>query len=254
MNEPLTQSNRAVPIVAAITAGASAVAMAKGYIVANNGFGSGDIPAMVTWSVPLALLVYLCFRPITRRISSSSGVWAYLLMAPVGAVVGLIWTIMASLVLGGYMAAFSFPIVLCWVGGGILAGLVAALMTAPKWWPMAIAVSLLTVFVFARATSYAQSSPSHAIRVVLAPGLSNSDVDRFWREVIGGANPKASGHVLADGIAGAGVADYQDGSPVIMVDLRSRISDERRDSILAMIRRSPLVRSASLTPTSDQQR
>jgi hypothetical protein len=84
----------------------------------------------------------------------------------------------------------------------------------------------------------------------LASGLSSKDINRFWQEVIGRPGSHPGEHSLLDGISGAGVADYENGSPVIVVSLNKHLRANRRDVILAKIRQSPWVRSASLM--SDQ--
>jgi hypothetical protein len=162
---------------------------------------------------------------------------------------GITTTVLASLILGGWVMAFSFPVLFCWVVAGLLAGVVAAWLMSPKSWPAAIALTTLIIFALFRANVYAQA-PEPRLRVVLAPGLNSYDVNRFWQEVIGSPGPHPGEHALLDGISGAGVAGYENESTVIVVSLSKHLRADRRDVILAKIRQSPLVRSASLM--SDQ--
>ena len=111
--------------------------------------------------------------------ASSSNVLRYLVLPAIGSSLGIITTVLAALILGGWIMAFSFPV-------------------------------------------------------------------RFWQEVIGIPGPRPGEHSMLDGIPGAGVTDSENGSPVIVVSLSKHLSPDRRDKILAKIRHSPLVRSASL--------
>jgi hypothetical protein len=233
-----------VPALAALSAELFAVGIATSYPATNNWFGAGDLPAMVILSLPLVLLVYFSFRTATRRIVSSREGVRYLVLPSIGALLGIITTVLASLILGGWILAFSFPVLFCWVVAGLLAGVVAAWLMSPKTWPIAVALTTLIIFALFRASVYAQA-PEPRLRVVLAPGLNSNDVNRFWQEVIGSPGRHPGEHALLDGISGAGVADYENGSPVIVVSLSKHLRADRRDVILARIRQSPLVRSAS---------
>ena len=238
-----------VSALAALSAGFFAVGIATSYTATNSWFGAGDLPAMVVWSLPLVLLVYFSFRTATRLTASSPEVLRYLVLPMIGGMLGITTTVLASLILGGWIMAFSFPVLFCWVVAGLLAGVVAAWLMSPKSWPAAIALTTLIIFALFRANVYAQA-PEPRLRVVLAPGLNSYDVNRFWQEVIGSPGPHPGEHALLDGISGAGVAGYENESTVIVVSLSKHLRADRRDVILAKIRQSPLVRSASLM--SDQ--
>jgi hypothetical protein len=238
-----------VPALAAFSTELFAVGIATTYLATNNWFGAGDLPAMVIWSLPLVLLAYFSFRTATRRMVSLPEGVRYLALPLIGALLGIITTGLASLILGPWILAFSFPVLFCWVVAGFLGGVVAAWLMSPETWRIAVALTTLIIFALVRASVYAQT-PEPRLRVVLAPGLNSDDVNRFWQEVIGSPGPHPGEHSLLDGISGAGVADYDNGSPVIVVSLRKHLRADRRDVILARIRQSPLVRSAS--PMSDQ--
>jgi hypothetical protein len=238
-----------VPALAAFSAELFAVGIATSYTATNNWFGAGDLPAMVIWSLPLVLLVYLSFRTATRRLASSPEGVRYLVLPLVGGLLGIITTVLASLILGRWLLAFSFPVLFCWVVAGLLAGVVAAWLMSAKTWPIAVALTPLIIFALFRASVDAQAPEPH-LRVVLAPRLNSNDVNRFWQEVIGSPGRHPGEHSLLDGISGAGVADYENGSPVIVVSLSKHLRAGRRDVILTRIRQSPLVRSVA--PMSDQ--
>jgi hypothetical protein len=239
-----------VAATAAVSAELFALAIATGFLAANNWFGAADLTAMVVWSLPLVLLVRLAFGPVLRRMTASPIYLRYLVLTLLGALLGIVWTSLVYMVLGGWIFAFSFPVLLCWVGGGLLAGVLASWMTSPKSWPTAFVLTSLTILALVATTAYA-NAPKSRVRVVLAPGLTDSQVQQFWEEVIGEKTVRTRGHSMRDGITGAGVVGYERGAPVIEVSLQRHLRAAQRDSVLAMIRRSQLVREASLVSEND---
>jgi hypothetical protein len=234
-----------IPLIAAISAELFAIATAWFFVTGNNGFGSGDLPAMSIWSVPLALLVYLAFKGILRRFSRLSPLALYIILIIGGGALGFVTTALAVSLLGGAFFAFSFPVFVCWVLSGALAGLVAALLSAPSSWLAGVVAILVLCFGMAGLFDYA-SAPGQNIRVALQPGLSQDDQQRFWSEVIGTPGNKPTEHGMLDGISGASVAGQEKGSALFVVNLQRRLSSDDTDSILSRIRRSPLVKSAQL--------
>jgi hypothetical protein len=83
--------------------------------------------------------------------------------------------------------------------------------------------------------------PEPRVRVVLAPGTTQVDEERFWHEVIGEPGRTPTERSLAEGITSAGIFDYEAGRPVFTVTFKKGISGERRDSLIARIRRSAIV-------------
>jgi len=213
---------------------------------------SGDIPAMVFWSLPLSLLVYFTFRGLLRRIVFASAPISYLVLTLTGAVLGIASTAIALLFLGGWIFAFGFPVLYCWVIGGALAGITASLLSTPSRWPVAFALSvafvLLAMFAFPRLESYA-NSPEPQVRVTLKPGLSPQDEQRFWTEVI--ANPDKSENGLLEGVSGGAVGGHENGSAIFIVTLRRHLSDGDVASVLTKLRSSPLVHDVRQLSTND---
>lgn len=239
-----------VAAIAAVSAELFALAIATSFLAANNWVGAGDLTAMVVWSLPLVLFVRLAFGPVLRRMAAAPIYLRYLVLTLLGALLGTIWTSLAYMVLGGWIFAFSFPVLLCWVGGGLLAGVLAGWLTSPRSWPAAVVLTSLTVLALVGTTVYA-NAPESRVRVVLAPGLTDSQVQQFWEEVIGEKTVRTRGHSMRDGISGAGVVGYEKGAPVIEVSLQRHLRAGQRDSVLAMIRRSQLVREANLVSEND---
>lgn len=108
------------PLVCLAVSGLFAV----GYVLAQGGFGAGDLTAVLVWTVPLALLLGLLARLSRPLWARFHPLLAWLLAAFLGLGAGLIWTLGAAMLIGPWFGAFSVPVLFCWAGGG-LSGLVA---------------------------------------------------------------------------------------------------------------------------------
>ncbi|MFL5486956.1 MAG: hypothetical protein ACJ8AJ_00585 [Gemmatimonadaceae bacterium] len=216
------------------------LAAAVEFLATNNWFGAGDLSALVTWSLPLAAITYFSISAAARRVATRPVALQYTVLVVVGAVVGLAWTVIAALVLGGWIFAFSFPVLFCWLGGGLLSGISAALVLNRRSWPVAGILTIVVAGAVVRVNAYAQEPEPH-VRVVLARGTTDADQERFWHEVIGYPGRRPGEFALLDGISGAGISDYEAGRPVFTVTFRKGIGRERRDSLIARIARSTIV-------------
>jgi hypothetical protein len=237
-------------LLAAVVALVMSLSGAVAFLAANDWFGAGDLPAMVVWTLPLAGLIYLCFRPVSVRLERSSAVWHYLTLVPLGGLVALGWTVGVALVLGGWILAFSFPVLFCWIAGGLAAGVFAAWLPRLRSWPAAAALAAGVVVGLLQLNAYALT-PEPRVRVVLAPGTTHADEERFWREVIGRPGRRPTEHKLLEGISGAGISAYEAGRPVFTVSFDKGLPRERRDSLIAQIRRSRIVARVDTVAESD---
>jgi len=107
----------------------AAVACAALYLSLNDWFGAGDLPAMVIWSLPLGGLVSFSIGRALPRGSRRSQRARTAALGTIGALTGILWTFAAALILGGWIGAFSFPVLYCWAIGGFLGGFAAARIT-----------------------------------------------------------------------------------------------------------------------------
>ena len=112
--------------VAAIVSIISAVAAATLYVSVNDWFGASDLLPMFFWSLPLGALVWFAMRRAGPRFVDSRPRARTTILAAIGAVTGFFWTFLAALLLGGFIGAFSFPVLYCWMLGGLLGGIAAA--------------------------------------------------------------------------------------------------------------------------------
>ena len=233
-----------IPLIAAVSAELFSVGIAVGFLAHNDWFGSGDLTAMVFWSLPLALLVYFGFTGILRSFQLSPAA-RHLTLTLVGAFLGFVTMAFAVMILGPAIAAFSFPVFICWVVAGASAGFAAAVLSSPSRWLVG-AVPVVLVWYALIQLSHFASAPEVQILVALQPGLSASDEQRFWTDVIGTPGLHGTGHGMLDGISAASAAGHEKGAALFVVSLQRRVDAQRAESIISLIRRSPLVRSAQL--------
>src|SRR5437870_2553489 len=96
--------------VAGIVSVIGAVICAALYLSLNDWFGAGDLPAMLVWSLPLGALVAFSVGRAFARVSGRSQRVRMTALATTGALTGVLWTFAAALILGGWIGAFSFPV------------------------------------------------------------------------------------------------------------------------------------------------
>lgn len=89
-------------------------------VEAKNGFGSGDLPALAFWTVPLAIAVMFLF-PFLIKLNGHGTVPERILGAMfLGALCGFANTILVGFMLGPFAGLFSFSVLLCWIIGGMV--------------------------------------------------------------------------------------------------------------------------------------
>jgi len=112
--------------VASIASIVSAVAAATLYLSFNDWFGASDLLPMFFWSLPLGALVSFVMRRAGPRFANRGTDAKTAALAATGALTGFLWTFGAALLLGGFIGAFSFPVLYCWTLDGLLGGIGAA--------------------------------------------------------------------------------------------------------------------------------
>jgi uncharacterized BrkB/YihY/UPF0761 family membrane protein len=93
----------------------------------NNGFGSGDMPAFLYWTVPFSLAVLLLTVPIALLIRKLDRFTRLSIAIVAGAIAGFCWTLLNYGFLGPWFGAWSFPVVDCWIAGGVIGIITVAL-------------------------------------------------------------------------------------------------------------------------------
>jgi hypothetical protein len=242
-----TEMNQRSAIFAAIVMVVTSLAIALVFFSLNNWFGAGDIPAFIFWSLPAAGIVYASFGRLPTRVMDARAPLRFPIVAIIGGALGLVWTIIAGLLLGGWILAFGVPVLLCWIGGGMFAGVAAAWHSDPRSWPAALLSSTLIV-TMSLLQGKNMLEPEPHVRVVLRSEATHADVDRFWTEVIGNPGRRPGEHSFIEGVWRVGIVDYKGGRPVFDVGMKRGISRERRDSIFSRIHGASFVARLDTLP------
>ena len=106
----------------------AAPGLAARYVAANDGFGAGDLPAFALWSAFLSALVAVAAPAVLRGLHGRRRATAAALAAVVGALLGIVYTVVVALALGPVVHAFSFPILSVWAAAGATGLVVPALL------------------------------------------------------------------------------------------------------------------------------
>ena len=182
-------------LVVGVTTVIVAVGYAFAYVAHHDWFGVGDLIAMTTWSLPLAFGIAGFMPALSGRISRFSAPLSYSVFAASGVMLGFLWAVLVALVLGGWIAAFSFPVLWCWVVGGFFGGLAAGWMIHPRSWTVAAVLIVLASVAIVRINNYA-SEPERAIRVVIKADANAEEVDSVWMDVLGRRTGRGAEHAI----------------------------------------------------------
>lgn len=89
------------------------------YVIKEDGFGKNDLLPFVIWSLPLSLVFSFISKKIEKYKDLKKVTVAYLLALLGGMGIPLAYVICVAITLGPWAMAFSFPIHLFWIAGGI---------------------------------------------------------------------------------------------------------------------------------------
>jgi hypothetical protein len=107
------------------------VILAALYVASNDGFGKGDIDGFAFYSALFAgglLLVFLAVRPLIQGRQSPGRAIGGLIA---GTIAGFLGTFAVAIGMGGWMGAFSFPVLYIWTAAAAVCFTVAALTLQP---------------------------------------------------------------------------------------------------------------------------
>jgi hypothetical protein len=113
-------------LVPALSAVAVSSLAALAFSAARAWWDLHDVPSYVGWTVPLALACGALAAALRQTLRTPTGRVHWVAATVVGAVLGVLWSYMAAMLLGGWIFGFGFPVLYCWSLGGAAAGLSAA--------------------------------------------------------------------------------------------------------------------------------
>ena len=93
----------------------------------NNGFGASDIPVFLYWTFAFSLAVLFLTVPIALLIRRLGRFTRLSIAIVAGAIAGYCWTLLNYGFLGPWFGAWSFPVVDCWIAGGVIGIITVAL-------------------------------------------------------------------------------------------------------------------------------
>ena len=115
-------------LIPALTATVAAPLAALAYSAAHAWWDLHDVPTYAGWTFPLGVACGALSAALRSAVRSSGGQVRWAAAAAVGGTLGLLWSYTAALLLGGWIFGFGFPVLYCWVFGGVAAGVSAAVL------------------------------------------------------------------------------------------------------------------------------
>src|SRR5690554_437090 len=98
-----------------------ATLVAYSYVFSNDGFGKGDISAFAIHTGILSIISLLLFNPLNKLFKRVKIAWGIIATLLASIIQTIAFILIAWLVFGPWIGAFSFPIHICWLSGTILA-------------------------------------------------------------------------------------------------------------------------------------
>ena len=216
----------------------SSVAAAGVGVLANGGFGAGDLDAFALWSLAAAVLASSIRRVTVALLPGGGARWARLAVSvALGVSFGVVATWLLGWVMGAWLGTLSVPVLSCWVLGGVAAfGLPLALRDRILAPPAAV----LAVLAFTVALLYSNSmlSARDVWLVEMQADASSSDVERLLRE----ASPRSPG---PSAVIRAVSRNDEGGAAVIRVELEPDATDSQRDRLRSLLIALPKIARVS---------
>jgi hypothetical protein len=118
-------------LISAVTNLFVSCSVAIAFINMNQGFGSSDLWTFIFWTIPFVGLMAGITSPSIKLYRRLSFAIRLIVAVIIGALVGFLWTYIVATFLGPWFRAFSFPVLYCWIVGGISAMVAAAGICRP---------------------------------------------------------------------------------------------------------------------------
>jgi hypothetical protein len=223
--------------------------VALAHVARNYWFDAGDLRPFAFWCVVAGVLAYPALRTLKRRTARAGSLLLLCIASLAGLVFAVAWTFLVALVLGGWMGAFGFPVLLCWIVGSVFGFLASAVVVWPRIWPAAGGLAAALPIATAAVLSWLSHAPADAI-VYLKPGTTHEQATHVWNEVL--ATPTERGFKHLEGVQSMAAAD-DDARQGIRLSFQPGTSEERKAAILALARAVPFVDEIVDTPRPTQE-
>jgi hypothetical protein len=227
---------RRIVRAAILTLGVAAVAVALGgaYAYVRRG-GTSELPGFFVWSLPLGLTIAAFgHRPRFERLRPS---WRALVITAVGCLAGVAWTLLGWLAVGGWMLAWDFPVLYCWVLAGAVGALGAAVAEKVVH-PAAAGISLASVVAALGGLWLYGTRPEPAVLIVYREHPEFDAAQRVLDSVLTRPYHTGVGRETRWPTTTYSRTRTPKGETAALIGLREA---ETRDSIRAALRDNPLV-------------
>ncbi len=213
-------------------------------VARHSWFSAGDLHPFAFWCLLAAAFAYPAMRTLQRGTAGAGNLTLLSAASVAGLSFGVVWTFLVALVMGGWIGAFGFPVLLCWIVGSVVGFLGSAVAIRPRVWLGAGALAVGVPIAVAGVLAWLSITPPDAV-VYFKSGTTHEQVSRVWTEVLG--IPTERGTKLLDGVqsmAAAGDATRRG----IRLSFRPGTSEERRAEILSRTDSVPYVEEIVDTP------
>jgi hypothetical protein len=195
----LTQYRRKPLLTTAVICFSTSALVASGEATFNKDFGANDILPFLIWTLPFAGVIALTKGKLGDASRRLPILLRYAVAVAIGIATGVLWTYIVAFFLGAWFGAFSFPVLSCWIAGGVCGMIVGGSnykngkqSVTLEW--VITAVLCLGAITIPRylvdflsknqklevvAVKLKSGSESLAVREVFDPALSNEDVARL---------------------------------------------------------------------------
>ena len=126
MNESSELQTKSKLVLIAVSTFVIAGTMAALNVAVNNGAGINDVPAFLFWSVFFSACLVCVFILMRRICRLGTDFNSYVIAILVGSIAGVFWTVIVQFTLGSWFRSFGFPVIICWIVGGI-GGMISSL-------------------------------------------------------------------------------------------------------------------------------
>jgi hypothetical protein len=208
------------------------------FVVARDGFGASDLYPMAGWSSGGALVLAATASGLFRRSRNWNGATIYLASALAAILFAAGLSAVMFLVLGMWMAAFSFPVPFLWLGASLV-GLVVPVF-ADRGGRLTAVGSIAIPFLVLLAVARSATTAPPDILLIAKKDLSSADVQRIWTEVLATPSPSGTGFALLPGIGSISAFDGAN-EKRLRVGFQPGTNSTRRDEIVRQVRTSSLV-------------
>ncbi|SRR6266542_373269 len=100
------------------------------YVIVMKGFGRQEILLVSILSGGLALLLFLLFVPLRRRLVTLTPFSRYAVAVVIGIVGGVAWFAVLQLILGSLLMPLAIPSLYCFLAGGLFGGVTMGRFTS----------------------------------------------------------------------------------------------------------------------------